>query len=101
MKPDIISKLNIELDHEIVSERQVVYVLVEARKLLEQQDTLKKFRAFKLCSDWAVHPKLTGTDSQMILRHFDAYETEHQNSGVAVAEFRHSTGQSRIGLSVA
>jgi hypothetical protein len=88
MKLDIISKLNIELDHEIVSERQVVYVLVEARKLLEQQDTLRKFRAFKLCSDWAVHPKLTGTDSQMILRHFDAYETEHQNSGVTVAEFR-------------
>jgi hypothetical protein len=88
MKQDITNKLNIELDQEIVSERQVVYILVEARKLLEQQQSLDKFRAFKLCSDWAVHPKLRGPDAQIILKHFDAYETEHQNSGVTVAEFR-------------
>jgi hypothetical protein len=88
MKQDITSKLNAELDQEIVSEMQVVYILVEARKLLEQQQTLDKFRAFKLCSDWAVHPKLRGPDSQMILKHFDAYETEHQKSGVTVAEFQ-------------
>ena len=88
MKHDITDKLNIELDQEITSERQVVYILVEARKLLEQQNTLGQFRAFKLCSDWAVHPKLQGPDAQMILRHFDAYETEHQNSGTTVAEFQ-------------
>jgi len=88
MKHDITSKLHFELDQEIVSERQVVYILVEARKLLEQQKTLGQFRAFKLSCDWAVHPKLRGPDSQMILRHFDAYETEHQNSGVTVAEFQ-------------
>jgi hypothetical protein len=88
MKQDITSKLNIELDQEIVSERQVVYILVEARKLLEQQKTLDEFRAFKLCSDWAVHPKLTRRDSQTILKHFDAYEAEHQKSGITVAEFQ-------------
>jgi Tat protein secretion system quality control protein TatD with DNase activity len=87
MKQDITSKLNIELDQEITSERQVVYILVEARKLLEQQETLHDFRAFKLCSDWAVHPKLTRKNSQTILKHFDAYEAEHQKSGVSVAEF--------------
>ena len=88
MQHDIITKLGIELDQEIVSERQVVYILVEARKLLEQQKTLDQFRAFKLCSDWAVHPKLRGPDAQMILKQFDDYETEHQKSGVAVAEFQ-------------
>ena len=59
MKEDIASKLNHELDQEIVSERQVVYILIEARKLLEQQKTLDNFRGFKLCGDWAVHPKIT------------------------------------------
>jgi hypothetical protein len=88
MKEDIASKLNRELDREIVSEMQVVYILVEARKVLEQQKTLDNFRGFKLCGDWAVHPKLRGPDSQMILRHFDAYEAEYQNSGVTMAEFR-------------
>lgn len=88
MKHDIATKLNIELHQEIVSERQVVYILVEARKLLEQQESLRHFRAFKLCCDWAVHPKLWGPDSQMILKYFDAYETEHQKSGVTVAEFQ-------------
>ncbi len=50
---------------EIRSERQVVYILVEARKLLEQQGTLESFRGFKLCGDWAVRPKLRGPDAQM------------------------------------
>jgi hypothetical protein len=88
MKEDIASKLNHELDQEIVSERQVVYILVEARKLLEQQKTLDNFRGFKLCGDWAVHPKLRGPDSQMILKHFDDYEAAHQTSGITMAEFR-------------
>ncbi len=88
MKDDIVAKLNRELDEEIVSERQVVYILVEARKLLEQQRTLDSFRAFKLCGDWAVHPKLRGPDSQLVLKYFDAYEAEYQNSGVTMAEFQ-------------
>ena len=88
MKQDITAKLNLELDREILSESQVVYILVEARKLLEQQNTLGNFRAFKLCCDWAVHPKLRGPDAQIVLKHFDAYETEYQNSGITMAEFR-------------
>jgi hypothetical protein len=88
MKEDIAAKLNRELGQEIVSERQVVYILVEARKLLEQQKTLDNFRALKLCSDWAVHPKLKGPDSQAVLRHFDAYEAEYRRTGVTMAEYQ-------------
>jgi hypothetical protein len=88
MKNDIVAKLNRELDEEIVTDRQVVYILVEARKLLEQQQTLDSFRAFKLCGDWAVHPKLRGPDSQLVLGYFDAYESEFQNSGATMAEFQ-------------
>ncbi|MGA2877035.1 MAG: hypothetical protein ABSE82_16075 [Nitrososphaerales archaeon] len=86
MKNDIAEKLNREFAQDIVSERQVVYILVEARKLLEQQVTLKTFPAFSLCSDWAVHPKLNRANAQFVLRHFDAYETEYRKSGVTVAE---------------
>jgi hypothetical protein len=88
VKPDIIEKLNRELEQDIVSERQVVYILVEARKLLEQQGTLHNFRALKLCIDWAVHPKLRGPDAQGVLRQFDAYDAEYQKSGVTMAEFK-------------
>jgi hypothetical protein len=87
MREDIASKLNRELDQEIESERQVVYILVESRKLLEQQKTLDNFRALKLCSDWALHPKLRGPDSQIVLKHFDGYEIEYQKSRITVAEF--------------
>jgi hypothetical protein len=87
MKDDIVAKLSRELEQEIASERQVVYILVEARKLLEQQQALRTFRAFKLCADWAVHPKLLGKDAQLVLKYFDAYEKEHQNSGITITEF--------------
>lgn len=83
---DIVAKLNQEFDAEIVTERQVVYILVEARKLLEQQDTLDNFQAFKLCSDWAVHPKLNRSSAQVVLGYFDAYESEYRKSGVTIAE---------------
>jgi hypothetical protein len=88
MKPDIVRKLNREVRRPIRTERQAVYILVEARKLLEQQGTLEKFRGFKLCSDWAVHPKLRGPDAQLILSYFDAYEAEYQKSGLTMAEFK-------------
>lgn len=89
MKEEIAAKLERELGSEIESERQVIYILVETRKLLERQNTLDTYRALKLYSDWAVHPKLRGPDAQNILKHFDAYEVEFQKSGATVAEFKH------------
>jgi hypothetical protein len=88
MKEDIAAKLNRELGCEIQSERQVVYILVETRKLLERQGrvTLGAYPALKLCSDWAVHPKLRGPDAQEIIRHFDACEVEFQKSGKSLTE---------------
>src|SRR5581483_8001876 len=40
MKPDIVAKLAEELRHEITSERQVVYLLVELRKLMELETAI-------------------------------------------------------------
>ncbi len=87
MKAAIVEKLNHELNQQIISERQIVYILVEARKLLEQQGTLDAFGAFKLCSDWAVHPYLDRQPAQLILQYFDAYEEEHRKSGIGVKEY--------------
>jgi hypothetical protein len=42
MTPDIINKITRELEQEIVSERQVVYLLVELRKLLESRASTKR-----------------------------------------------------------
>jgi hypothetical protein len=87
MKEAIIEKLNNGLGQEIVSERQVVYILVEIRKLLEQQKCLNAFESLKLCCDWAVHPWLDRQSAQVILGLFDAYEDEHRRSGITVKEF--------------
>jgi hypothetical protein len=88
MSGDIVEKLNCELDEPIHNERQVVYILVEARKLLEKEGVLETFADFKLCSDWAVHPKLRGPAAQQILAYFNAYEIEHAKSGVTLHEFQ-------------
>jgi len=87
MKEDITAKLSRALAAEIRAESQVVYILVEARKLLEQQDTLEGFPALKLCCDWTVHPKLRGPGAQGVLKVFDDYEIEFLKSGISTAEY--------------
>lgn len=87
MKPDIIYKLNTEFEQDITTERQVVYILVEARKLLENGQQLKQFPALSLCMDWAVHPALDRKPALAILSHFDVYETEFRKSGITMKEF--------------
>jgi hypothetical protein len=51
MERDIVHKLTEELAQNINSERQVVYILIEIRKLLEKEEALEKFPDLKLCCD--------------------------------------------------
>ncbi len=88
MREEIVAKLNREFGEPIRTERQVVYILVEARKVLEKEGVLETFSNFKLCSDWAVHPKLRGPAAQQILAYFNDYEIEHAKSGVTLHEFQ-------------
>lgn len=88
MKDEIVAKLSHEFGCEIHTERQVVYILVEARKLLERENTLRGYRTLKLCSDWAVHPQLCGPGAQEILKYFDDYEAEFQRSEKTLQEFK-------------
>jgi hypothetical protein len=87
MKADLITKINTELSREIVSEGQVVYILVECRKLLELEGALDSYPSLRLCMDWALHPVLDRKNAKVILGHFDAYETEFRKSGITIAEF--------------
>ena len=86
MKPDICTKIAAELDQDLSSERQVVYILVEIRKLLEAQGTLENYPALRLCCDWVVHPKLRGLGAQNVILRLDSYEVERQLSGKTVDE---------------
>jgi hypothetical protein len=86
MEPDIVSKLNRELGEPITSERQVVYILVELRKLLELQKTLDDYWTLKLCSDWAVHPVLDRATAQVIVSRFDDYEAKYRRDNVGVSQ---------------
>ena len=77
MKPDIVAKLAEELRHDIRSERQVVYILVELRKLMQLNgDTGEKSRyyALEFYCDWAVHPTLDRPGAQRIVKRFDKYQ---------------------------
>ena len=83
MKPDIRSKLNHELRQPIRSERQVVYILVELRKLLELRSrTFKRakkpkdytYATLEFCCDWAVHPVMDWENGRRIVRRFNQYE---------------------------
>lgn len=85
---DIAQKLMEELRQAITSERQVVYILVELRKLLEKKGELDwpRYRALKTCCDWAVHPKLSLASAQAITKLFDEYEAKYRREAVGVAQ---------------
>jgi hypothetical protein len=88
MERDIIYKLGQELDQKISSERQVVYILVELRKLLERMGLLdsEPYRALKLCCDWTVHPKLSFASAQAITALFDRYESAYRHEPIGVSQ---------------
>lgn len=64
MKKDIWSKLRRELNEPISSERQVVYILVELRKLLELSGSDEHFPALNFYCDWALHAVLDQEGAQ-------------------------------------
>jgi hypothetical protein len=86
MERDIVCKLTAELEQQITSERQIVYILVELRKLLEKNNTLNQYRALKLCCDWAAHPRLSYASAQVITRLFDQYEAKYRREPLGVSQ---------------
>jgi hypothetical protein len=66
MLPDILQKLEKELRRKITSERQVVYILVQIRKVVDKEYK-ENFETLKLHCDWAVHTELTRTSARALL----------------------------------
>jgi hypothetical protein len=69
----IADKLGDEFAKGIECEAQVVYVLVEIRKLLEITHRATDYPALVFHCDWAVHSKMNRAGALAILQRFDNY----------------------------
>lgn len=77
----IIGKLELLLDKGIRTEADALYLMVEVRKLLEQQQAKRQYEYLTFHCDWALHATLEGTTAQRILKLFDA-TSFHLKKGV-------------------
>jgi hypothetical protein len=67
-------KLRSELAVGIASERQVVYILVQVRKLLELHPDQERFPALKFYCDWATHVVMEREGAKRIVRRLDEWQ---------------------------
>ena len=71
MEPDIIRKLRDELKETISTERQVVYLMVELRKLLEVTKKKKNYPSLLFHCDWVAHTTLDRELAREIVKAFN------------------------------
>ncbi len=71
MQSAILTKIKRELALPVSTERQVVYILVEMRKLLELTRSKVKYDALWFHASWAVHPKMSRGVAAKLLQYFD------------------------------
>ena len=82
----IITKLERLLAHGIRSEAEAVYLMVEVRKLLEQQDAKRRYQYLTFHCDWALHATLDrNPTAQRILKMFEA-ANPHLKAGAELHE---------------
>jgi len=74
LQAGIVAKLRSELTIEIASERQVVYILVQVRKLLELNGHQLRFPALKFYCDWATHAEMEREGAKRIVRRLDEWQ---------------------------
>lgn len=68
----IVEKLHPELQKPIETEMQVVYILVELRKLLEHEGKKDAYAVLNFYGNWVVHTKLSASPiADKIVRLFD------------------------------
>jgi len=71
MIPQIITKLQNEIAAALEKEAQVVYVLAEIRKIIEQEGTEANYKYLVFHCNWALHSKMDRAMAQEVLAHFD------------------------------
>lgn len=84
----IVEKLNRELAEPITSERQVVYILVETRKLLELMGMLETYPQLTFFCNWAMHPTLDREPARRIIRLFDSTVVATRTSLPTLADIK-------------
>jgi len=91
MKDEIVSKIQRVLDRRITNEMQVVYLLVEMRKLTECE--AYRDPVLKMFCNWIVHPGLEkrAEGSTLILREFDDLMTRLFERKESLPQFEHTS----------
>jgi hypothetical protein len=74
-KHSIASKLEQEFNQSIKTERQVVYILAQIRKLMELEKSQNRYVALNFHCNWALHPELSiSAEGRRIVEIFDRAE---------------------------
>jgi hypothetical protein len=74
MKNDIKAKLNDALAKPIMTEEQVVYIMVELRKLMEISGDGSSFPSLQFHCDWVAHPVMDRAPARRIVALFDKHQ---------------------------
>jgi hypothetical protein len=82
MEIAILRKLKRELAQDISTEGQVVYILVEIRKLIEQTDESRQYETLYFYCSWAVHTRMTKAVANKMLEKFDEAYSLLRNRGL-------------------
>src|ERR1051326_1180777 len=95
----IIAKLKTLLAKGITSEAEALYLIVEIRKLLEQQQAKKQYEYLTFHCDWALHAALEGTTAQKILKQFEAAAL-HLKTGIELYQLPHALRMEMPSISI-
>jgi hypothetical protein len=72
MTKDIVRKLTNVLNAGLISEVQVVYLLVGVSKMIERERIDNQYAALNFYCDWALRAGIDGLPADTLLRRFDA-----------------------------
>src|SRR6476661_1859347 len=85
MRNEIVEKLRAELGRGLQTEAQVVYVLVEIRKLIEHSEHRVRYLSVLFFCDWALHVKMSRQSAFLLLREIDE-AIEHAATSIRLGE---------------
>ncbi len=81
MTPQIVTKINREIQSGITSEAQVVYILAEIRKIIEQENSHDDYKYLYFHCNWALHYLMRKSQAQKVLSYFSEAHTEITEKG--------------------
>lgn len=87
MEDQLKRKIREEMDRGIKTECQVVYLLVEVRKLMDRdKKTTEPYNSVRLYTDWAVHVGLAGPQAQFVVKQADSFYPKLLDGTVSAEE---------------